>query len=346
MLMRNDHTTRNIASYTDSEEFLDEIMCNNIRVINNGRGKFLYSSVFIDLNGGCNFRCSGCFKGMDVRQPKDGLKYDEVIAIINFAKEREARSVVYASLGEPTLDENFWKFLEYTRKKDMATVLFTNGTNITNARARLLYEKNASVIIKINTLNSDKQNVLVGGIKGAYEMIWRGLNNLLNAGFRAPRLAIDSYISRQNVQDLPELLRYCRRHDIIPYFESFITNGQNVFSDHVLSQEEFDRLFVAFSKIDRDEFNLKTTLTGGMRTYNNRPCTKYFTMFSVRVNGDVALCVSDGTIIGNIRKQALADILSPDSELIRNAYGSECRCSAVTSNEIENMLNQTERTLI
>lgn len=334
---------KEIINYTDCEEKLEEIKFSNIRVAMEGRGRFLYDSVFIDLNGGCNFRCGGCFKGMNVNQPRDRLTYDEVIDITDFAQKRGARAVVYAGVGEPMLDKDFWKLIGHAYDVGMGTVLFTNGTNVTGDGAKILYEKSVSVIIKINTLDKSKQDALVGNIEGAHKDMWRGLHNLLAAGFRSPRLAVDSYISKKNAGDLPELLRFCRKSDIIPHFESFITKGQDLDNiiGYPLSQEEFDNLFIRFSKIDKDEFGILTRVRDGARVYGLNPCIKNYTAFSVRVNGDVALCVSDNFIIGNIRKQTLEDILNPNNELIRDAYKTVCRCSKVTSCEVEKRCHGT-----
>ena len=118
-----------------------------------------------------------------------------------------------------------------------------------------------------------------------------------------------------------------------PYFESFITTEQHPDNliGHLLSQDQFDESFISLSQIDNNEFGVKNEVRGGARVYGHGQCIKNYTMFSVRVNGDVALCVSDDHIIGNIRKKTLDKILNSNNKLIRDVYKIGCKCSQVTS---------------
>lgn len=320
-------------SFYSNDVVLHKIKEHNLGIAKANKGCFRFSAVFIDLNGGCNLRCPGCFKGMNYAQPKERLRYGEITKIIDFAKKRGAKAVVYAGAGEPLMDNDFWKVLCYAHKNGIRTILFTNGTFINRENARILYKENATVIIKINTLDRRKQDDMVGGFEGASEKIWRGFNYLVEAGFKSPRLAIDSLISKQNAKDLKDLLRFCRQNNVIPYFGSFITKGQRKenIKGRVLPQKEFDKLFLDLQKIDVEEFGIRTCVLKGSRVYSQKPCIKNYVMFSVRINGDVALCVSDTNIIGNIRKQPLTKIFSPSNKKILQSYKNGCKCSLTTT---------------
>jgi MoaA/NifB/PqqE/SkfB family radical SAM enzyme len=340
--------------YYSNEFFLEEIRSHNLNAAKTGRGEFRYNAVFIDLNAvdetpegekiavSCNFKCPGCFKSLERQyHPTDRLNFDEIKYIMDFSKKRGAKAIVYAGLGEPMMDQDFWKALDYACKNKMWTELFTNGTFITKSNAGILYKKKANVIIKINTLDKGKQDAMAGGIEGAGEKIFRGLGYLLKAGFKVPRLAADSVIAKDNAEDLKDVLRFCRKNKITPYFESFITKTlrKEDQEGRTLSQEELDQLFLELQKIDREEFEMKTKLVKGMRVYAQDPCKKYWTMFSVRNNGDVALCVSDVEIIGNMREQSLEEILTPKNKKILERYKSGCNCSLTTSEEVEKNIN-------
>lgn len=336
--------------FYSNEAFLEKIKRHNIDVAKGRKGEFKYNAVFIDLNTVietpdgkkigivCNFRCAGCFKSLEQQcNPTDRLNFEEIKYIIDFAKKRGAKAIVYAGLGEPVMDQDFWNALNYTYKKDIWTILFTNGTFITKKNAKTLHKKKAIVIIKINTLDKEKQDALVGGIKGASERIMRGLDHLLNAGFRTPRLVIESFMLRENAEDLKDLLRFCRKHKITPYFESFVTKTtrKEDYKNRILSQKELDQLFLELQRIDKKEFGINIKIIKDMRVYGQNPCLKYWTMFSVRNNGDVALCVSDNEIIGNMRKQQLEKILIPRNRKILKRYEVGCNCSLKTSEEVE-----------
>jgi MoaA/NifB/PqqE/SkfB family radical SAM enzyme len=335
-----------IPGYTGSRERVNEIIENNKRAIETRRGKILFNSVFIDLNfcyrgannrrkwAACNLRCPGCFKLADRQENQDMLTLQEIREVVGFARERNAVSITIAGAGEPLLDPHFWKLLKYANKRGMGLNVFTNGTLIDRESAKILFEGKTNVIVKRNTLVDAKQDMLVGNIRGGGKKIKMGLDNLLKAGFKAPRLAIDSYVSKQNASDLPALLRYCRKNQIIPYFEAFITAGQEEerYKGRVLSGKELSALFKKLQRIDKREFGIKTQVISGMRVYGQAPCTKSRTMFSARTNGDIAPCVASGLIIGNMRRQPLKEIFNPKkNRVLSEAYLAQCRCSAETA---------------
>jgi len=331
-----------IPQYTDNQGLLEKIAQHNQKVAKTGKEKMIFYSAFIDLNSvielpnkqklcnSCNFRCPGCFKLTDEIENTDYLEFSEIKKIIDFAKQRKCVSITIAGAGEPLMDKAFPKLLAYANKKGLTVNLFTNGTLIDKKTAKKLFKSKTNVIVKRNTMNETKQDYLVGNIKGASKKIQEGINNLLEAGFSTPRLVIDSYISKQNKEDLADLLRYCRKNKITPYFEAFVTAGQEKtrYKNKVLSQKEFNTLFKELRKIDAEEFQIKTKIEKNQRAYGQHPCTKNQTMFSVRTNGSVTLCVSNPDTIGNIREQTLQDIFNPNkNNKLKKAYSVACKCS-------------------
>lgn len=339
--MKKEH---GIPNYTDNYERLKKLKAENFKRVISAEGELKFNGVFIDLIRLCNFRCHGCFSHMDrditpEKPLRERLSFYEIKDVIDFAHERGAKVVVTAGAGEPLMDMDFWDVLDYTRGKGMKTVVFTNATLVTEEVAKKLYEKDASVIVKRNTFDDERQDRLVGNIRGASQNMQRGLDNLLKVGFRAPRFALDSFMLRQNREDLEDVLRYCRDNDIIPYFESFILLNQDeaVLKD-TLTQEEFDQFLSQLQKIDKEEYGIDTDIPQGIRVYGQKPCVKGYTMFSVRTNGDVAMCVQSRHILGNIKRQDLADIFDVKSNpKLREAYENPTcnECCVKTSLKIE-----------
>ena len=67
------------------------------------------------------------------------------------------------------------------------------------------------------------------------------------------------------------------------------------------------------------------------RVYEKKTCVKNITMFSVRTNGDVSMCVSYDKVFGNIRKTSLDEILVPMNKKILESYRDGCSCSVTFS---------------
>lgn len=280
----------------------------NRRIIQNKKGKMEFTSAFIDLNGGCNLKCEGCFKHMDKEQPKERLNLGQIKGVIDFAKERGAKSIVFAGLGEPLMDKDFLNALDYIKENNLQSITFTNATLIKDkSTAKNLLEA-GPVIAKRNTLDDNLQDKLVG-VKDASKLMKHGLDNLLAAKKELEEkgqkstLGMDSYVVKDNAEDLVDLLRYCRKNDILPYFEAFIELGQldKTVQKLALSQKELTDLFLKLQKIDKEEFGVNTSVVSGQRVYGQPICEKGSHMFSVRVDGKVYPCVSSiGEPLGTI----------------------------------------------
>ena len=256
------------------------------------------SGIYLAAGPDCNFNCRGCFLHTPGAQNGLRLTLEEMRAAVDFARSRGGEVVVFAGKGEPVMDPSLPLILEHITEIGMRSVVFTNGTLITKKWSELLLTA-GSVIAKRNSMNPVVQNDLAG-VDGADAVMWQGVNHLLAArdrltqrGVRVGDVGFDSYISRKNANDLPEVLRFCRRNAIIPYFEAFIELGQNpeMVSHMALSQAELTQLFLTLQKIDIDEFEIETKLVSGMRTYGQPPCDKWGHMVSVTAEGRVQACI-------------------------------------------------------
>lgn len=327
-----------------NDPVIEEVSHFNLGVARTRRGAFRYTGAFIDLNATrttasgkkigltCDLKCPWCYNDVPHNRPTESLTLEQIERIVEFVKSRGGKVIVHAGFGEPLMDRVFWPCLENSSKEGFSTVVYTNGSFVTAEAARLLYEQNATVVIKRTSLDPRKQDEMVGSVKGYSDRMWRGFEHLLRAGFAAPRLAVDSLICSENLDEIPEILRFCRDRDIIPYFETFITTSP-AFEDSGYeppSVAVIDALFLELQEIDRAEYGRETRLVPGMRVYGVNPCRKYLSMFNVRCNGDVALAPHTPAL-GNIERQDLGRILVPENDEIRRHLLQGCQCSSVTS---------------
>ncbi len=304
------------------------------------------SRVYLDTNGGCNLACTGCFEKMDKQtgRPKDiGLNLDQMKEIVDFTTKSQMKAAItYTGKGEPLLDKNFWSIYDYVKQQCLENLTFTNGVLITDVKNAKKLLSGGSVIVKKNSMNPEIQNTLVGNNNGA-KLMQIGLDNLLIArkqliqdGVLCGSLAIDSYIGKDTVDELPDLLRYCRRNQIIPYFESFIEIGQDdeIVQRMTLSKKKLIALFQKLKKIDKEEFDIDTPIYSNMRTYGRWTC-KNAAKLSIRTNGDVFPCISRiedplGTIYD---KKTITDSLK---EILAKDVVPCCICSKTTG-DYENL---------
>jgi len=237
----------------------------------------------------------------------NSLSFNDIKQIIDFSASRGAKSVIFAGAGEPTLDPLLKKILNYIKKKKLKSVLFTNLSTIKSITQAKYYLENGPLIGKLFTMNEKKYNKITNcstafkNAQNALKIMLKARNELKVQG-KNTVLAIDSYISKENAMDLPDLLRFCRKNEIIPYFEAFIELGQSieVIKKYALSEKQLSLTLNKLKEIDKKEFGIKTKLVEGSRNYGQDICNKATHMFCVKENGDVAMCVCSLRNIGSI----------------------------------------------
>ncbi len=322
--------------YTDQERISQLVHHNFEMASGNKRGRLGFNHVFIDLERTCNLACHGCFEHMDKGERiGERLVYKEITRIIDFAYDRAARVVIIAGAGEPTLDPDFRSVIEYIHSRDMYTIVFTNGTGLDEDLSNFLFDNNTAVAVKQFSMNLAKQDYLIGK-PGMSKLMRKGLETLMQVkGYRSlegkntSEIGIESYISIENMNSLGDILRFCRRNDLIPYLESFITRGQDEQTTKLSpSQKQLNRIFQELAKIDREEFGIKTPLRIGSPRYGGSPCMRGKASFAVHTDGSIYECVSGSHEFGNIRQQSLGTILSLRNPKVKEFYSDTGVCAS------------------
>jgi len=281
----------------------------NLTALKNGTGQIKFTGAYINLAPVCNFNCDGCFTHTNYKK-NIKLTFQQIKRIIDFAKDWGAKSIIFAGAGEPTLDPQFKEIIGYIKKQNLQLVLFTNMTTLMNKTEAKKFLLLGPVIGKLYTLNEKKYNEITH-CKTAFKDAMQGLNYLIEARKELKRekqkavLSIDSPVTKENYKDLPDLLRFCRKKKVIPYFEGFIELGQSKKTVEKLSvsEKKLAQLFQKLQKIDKTEFSISTLVSLGTRNYGMAVCNKATHMFSVREDGSVCMCICTLRKVGNILDQ-------------------------------------------
>lgn len=285
----------------------------NKKVVQTGTGKLIFDKVLLDLKVKCNLNCWGCFNAHSRNAGSSGLILGQKLDLLNEVIAYGVKILGFAGHGEPLLDPDIWPITEKAREMRLEVVLYTNGTMLNRDFAHRLKEYQVSILIKRNTFDHAKQNMLFRTSKPMSELALKYLENLIDMGFKAPNLALESYVIRPIMEDLKDVLRYCRKHQLVPYFESYLRVSKHEPEDPewVLSNEELSELFEELRQIDKEEFGIDVELIPGSRVYGLPPCDKAHTAIAVRNNGEVTLCINQYRKIGNVREKPLSEILNP-----------------------------------
>ncbi|WP_440945738.1 radical SAM/SPASM domain-containing protein [Methanosarcina sp. T3] len=284
-------------------------------------------AIRLETNTSCNLHCRYCY----AQSGEDSVKiadFNVLKRIISEAKELGIRSVVVIGGGEPTLYPNFRELIAYIDSLGIVPMLFSNTVLMTEELAGFLYEHNASVMGKLDSLRPEVQDYLAGR-EGAFEDIKTGLGNLLKAGFSKPaepgklRLGISFVSNKLNLEEIEEIWHFCRQNNIFPNMEILTPTGRanDELEDKLLTADEIKDYKLRLLEIDRKYYGYDwlpytpITASGCLQHLyslyiniegNVRPCapTKLDEHPALRVNGEYPY---------NVNRMSLKEIY--DSEL-------------------------------
>jgi MoaA/NifB/PqqE/SkfB family radical SAM enzyme len=222
--------------------------------------------LMLDMEFGetCSLNCDYCFRTDDIRErisrarPNSrALTSSDVINIVDQAEEMgTVKSIHFVGKGECLEQEGFLEIVHHINEKEMIPLIFTaghvlgddtlardkqhgmTGTEIVND----LYESNASIILKINSVNERVQNEVVrrdsfpnkDGTERKFNYTRsrdEALERLIHRGFNKlehnpTRLGTASVILKSNYSELFHHYRYFRSLNIYPIINTVVPCGR------------------------------------------------------------------------------------------------------------------------
>lgn len=278
-------------------------------------------SMRLETSAACNLRCIYC-NGDTGRKLPGEISLHLMKNVIRQGKSRGARSVVVIGGGEPTVYPYFRALIRYVNKKKMIPVVITNGLRLTADLCSFLYDENASVLFKLDSLDENVQDCLAAK-KGAFREIMKGVENLFAKGFNKGkngmlRCGASFVVTAINLVGIPEVWRFCRENNLYPNMEELIPRGRGHLSEKKIQvdKRELYRLKKKLLEIDRKkygyEWNVYTPLPG-------HGCLQFFYSVYVTCQGYVRPCADVDIKYFNIRNTTLNEILrSPFYRVTRN----------------------------
>ncbi|MDD5043677.1 MAG: radical SAM protein [Patescibacteria group bacterium] len=304
--------------------------------IQKNKGKLLMLD--IDFGRFCSLNCPACFRKRNVIDDtlKGDLTYDELISVIDEARELGLQSIKICGAGEPTQNSNFLKFLQDMTERNIGVAVFTKGQVLGNdEEAKKFYRaygiKSAqelcnelsklkvSFMLSFQSFDTDKQDGLVGNIKNHSFVRNQALINLVNAGFtksNPTRLALElGPITKENYDEIFDLYVYARRRNIylIPNF--LMTSGKQIDKEFLkrydLSEKQKYDLFIKIYSwnIENGIQTIEQIKREGISCMPGiHPCNQIACGLYVTANGNVVGCPGFTEIEGNVKKEKLKDI--------------------------------------
>jgi MoaA/NifB/PqqE/SkfB family radical SAM enzyme len=175
--------------------------------------------VFIEVTNRCNLRCETCPRTFFDREPLKTLTYTEFVQIAEqFPNMRRAS---LHGIGEPLLNKELSPIIKYLKGRDVEVIINSNGTLLTAAWQEVLVE---SGLDEYRCSIDGAKPETYARIRGAnlLHKLVEGLGGLVKTKARlqaqTPRISIWCVGTRENLAELPELVRLAARLGVLEVY--------------------------------------------------------------------------------------------------------------------------------
>lgn len=228
--------------------------------------------VQIEPSSICNFRCIMCYQKDRSFSDKENnfmgfMKYDLFKKIIDEISGK-VEAITFASRGEPTLNKQFIKFLEYCKDKFIAIKINTNLSTLNDDLAKAFFENNVQTIV-ISADDADKESYEKIRVKGKFEKLISNINLLNNIKKDYPNSKTIIRVSGVKInknQDIQKMKKiYGKYTDSVAFvnylpWESSYENDENEIKE--ACSDLWKRMFVWYDgKMNPCDYDYKSILS-------------------------------------------------------------------------------------
>ena len=268
-----------------------------------------------ELTYRCNLKCKHCYIGT----PPTTQEMDTKSALQAIEKIAETGFVgIPLSGGEPLLRNDLLSLAKETKSYDMDVILSTNGTLLSQDRAK---ELRPYVDVACISLDSHVESIHDNfrGLEGAQKMTLKGIKNCLDNDIP---VRIFTTLTKFNHEKLPELINFIVELGVkeIALFDlNLVGRGCNIGQEFQLTLEEFKKSATAllglknqsaarvdvlapFNFIKDDQYvNKLTLLSGGF-------CNAGISTLNISPDGEIQPCSRVRINLGNVLTDNLKEI--------------------------------------
>lgn len=331
----------------------------------------------------CNLRCQMCNAWTEPKNRRDELSTEEVFRLI-----AQARPLGLANLklfgGEPLLRQDVEAIVERAAGSGIRCTLVTNGTLLTEPRARRLVEAGLAELDLSLDAGDPELHDAIRGAPGAWRRTVDGMQRVQAAARTLGRrvvVRVNVVVMRQNYPDLPRLMDELTAravdeitlNPVVPQGDNergapaeYVLSPQDIlrYNDEIAPlileraaayplARERDRVYI----YGTDEGVAGAAPGGYVERLRLGHCFKPWYYMLVRENGDVLGCNTvkhPAARIGNVRETGLAELWFSEAYQAfralcksRQLAGCErcCYTLALLNRQIEQALDAVSRTL-
>ena len=172
------------------------------------RVKWRPRCLFIEVTNRCNLSCTTCPRTYVSREEPRDLSLDEFRSLASQFPDLE-RAVLHG-IGEPLLNSALPEMIRYLKEREVSVLFNSNGTVLTRAQQMALAESGLDELhISLDAANSETYARIRG--KDLFHRVVSNLKQFVDTkrrlGVETPRVSIWCMGMRENIDQLPELIR-------------------------------------------------------------------------------------------------------------------------------------------
>lgn len=178
-------------------------------------------TAYLELTAKCSYcQCFYCDSKVGKADPGE-LTFQEIKELILNLKKLGLRWLFICGLGEPREENHFFDFLKFLKEQHINISFFTNGLAYDEGDITILKECDANIILKLDSFNEKVFDEILSR-KGAAKKIYSFVNKLIKENFikvnsnHETNLAFSIVPTELNIKTIPEVIRFCKRHNIFP----------------------------------------------------------------------------------------------------------------------------------
>ena len=253
-------------------------------------------------------------------------------------------AIAIPGAGEPFHPYNLdltMELIDVAERLNLHITIFTTGHWITSDLAKELFSKDLVLLVKYNSGIQSVQNRLVGQTKDGPFFFQRqkAFQRLIAAGFNKPygepgqmnyretRLGIVTSVMKEIIEELPDLLRYARKNNIIFDCDTILERGRGEGCSQIPDDETTRAVFNELQRIDAEEFDNHWNVS---RSYIGTTCDRFRHHLYIKNSGTISPCVGAIDIkLGNVKTGSDALYGAWNSPLMKNVirehvYSGKC----------------------
>lgn len=258
----------------------------------------------------CNLYCKHCYRDSSSEYFSGELNTNEGKRLI----EQIARAgfkILILSGGEPLMRKDLCILARHAKENGLIPVLGTNGTLITEKRAKELKEAGIMAAgVSIDFLDAKKHDEF-RNVQGSFQRTIEGIENCLKAGIR---VQINTTVTKSNKDELLDIINFSKEIGATshhPFFLVEVGRGKNLKKESLEKHQYIEMINTILDKQLEIDIELKPTCAPqfmslakkrGMKMRFSRGCLAGISYCCILPNGDVNICPYLPVKVGNVRQ--------------------------------------------